>query len=439
MCFNLKVINQFSSLNASILKLQCEFIPDITIIPAVFNNPKLTIAIVAPLNFINNMRTIIEKFQCVYPYFTFFTHDGTCIRNVHKGEIIGKGNINGFDENNFGKIFIPTDVDKVIIVLNNHRSKSSVLKNKIKSDLETDFNKLKENMILAIEKRTIMNLSEHSLDKELFPSMSMKKNTSIDLFIDYPLAEHLKKYELEYLTTIFSDIDNINIELISTQIVENYCVRFLCETYFGLLESVSNKGVNIELNIENLIYYTTETDISFVQIAYNQIRKTFTLIVKSNECIEFDVILFLSQNITSIIPFSEFSKKNIDIIDIIESDIEIYPYLDGEEFSSLMNLLQYLDIPSISKFNIYRYKFLPIPLFTKLNNIIPAIEFKHLLDYMWKKINEEEIKYNKDGYQSIFRQYKKIKPINLNRLCSSNIDYPDQLFSYFDNNIYEHS
>ena len=413
MCFDLKVINQFRGSDASILKLQCKFTPDITIIPAAFNNPKLTIAIVAPLNFINNMRSIIEKFQCVYPYFTFFTHDGTCIRNVYEGEIIGKGNINGFDENNFGKIFIPEDFDKVIIVLNNHRSKLSVLKNKIKLDLETDFNKLYESMLLVIEKGT----------------------TSIDLFIDNPLSEHLKKYELEYLTTIFSTNDKINIELISTQIVENYCVRFLCETYFGLLESVSNKGINIELNIENLIYYTTEANISFVQIAYNEERKTFSLIVKSNECIEFDVILFIAQNISTIIPNSGLIRENLDII---ESEIEPYPYLNGKEFSRLINLLQYIDIPSISRFNIYPYKFTPIPLFTQLNSVIPAIEFKHLLDYMWKKINEEEMKYNKNGYQSIFGISKKIKPMQLGRLSSSYVDDQPQLYSYYDNNIYEH-
>ena len=415
MCFDLKVINQFRGSNASILKLQCKFTPDITIIPPdAFDNNQLKIAIVAPLYFINSMRTIVEKFQCVYPCFAFYTQDGTCIRHVSQGEIIGKGNINGFDENNFGKIFIPEDFDKVIFVLNNHRSKLSVLNYKIENDLQIDFNKLKDNLMLAIEKGT----------------------TSIDIFIDYSLYEHLKIYKLEYLTTILSTNDKINVEIISRQVVENYCVRFLCETYFGLLESVSNKGVNIELNIENLIYYTTEINLSFVQIAYNETRKTFSLIVKSNECIEFDVILFIAQNISTIIPKSGLIRENIDII---ESEFEPYPYLNGEEFSRIINLLQNLDIQSISRFNIYPYKFSPIPLFTQLNGIIPEIEFKHLLDYMWKKINEEEMKSNKNGYQSIFGISKKIKTMKLGRFSSSYVDDSDQLCSYFHNNMYENA
>jgi len=405
MSFDLKVIKQFSDTNASILKLQCKFTPDITIIPAAFRNFQLRIAIIAPLSFINGMRTIIEKFKCVYPCFAFYTQDGTCIRHVNQGEPIGKGNVNGFDEINFGKIFIPKDFDKVIIILNNHRSKLSVLKDKIKSDLEIDFNILKDILMVAIKKGT----------------------SSIDLFIDYHLSEHLKKYDLENLTTIFSTIEEINVELISTQIVENYCLRFICETYFGLLESVSNKGINIELNIENLIYYTTEY-ISFVQIAYNEGRKTFSLIIKSNECIEFDVILFLTQNITTIVPNSGLIRENLDII---ESDIDQYPYLNREEFSKLMELLQYIDIPNISRFNIYRYKFTPIPLFKPLNGIIPAIEFKYLLDYMWKKINEEEMKYNKNEYQSIFGLSKKVAPIPIGRLASNFVDVSQ--YSYFEN------
>jgi len=413
MCFDLKVINQFRSSYASILKLQCIFTPDITIIPAIFNNPQLKIAIVAPLNFINNMRAIIEKFKCVYPCFAFYTQDGTCIRHVSHGEIIGKGNINGFDENNFGKIFIPEDFDKVIIVLNNHRSKLSVLKDKIESDLNIDLNKLKEKMMIAIEKGT----------------------TYIDLFIDYSLSEHLKNYDLENLTTIFSGCSNINVELISTQIVENYCVRFLCETYFGLLESISNKGVNIELNIDNLIYYTTEAESIFVKIGYNERRKTFSLIVKPDERIEFDIILFVAQNINTIIPYSGLIKENIDIID---SEIECYPYLDGEEFSRIIHFIQNIDIQSISRFNIYPYKFAPIPLFTQLNNVTPAIEFKHLLDHMWRKINEEEMKYNKNGYQTIFGISKKVKTMQLNRFYSNNIDEQNQLCSYINDNTYEY-
>ena len=413
MCFDLKVIEQFRGSDSSILKLQCKFTPDITIIPAAFDNNQLKIAIVAPLVFINSMRSIVEKFQCVYPCFAFYTQDGTCIRHVSQGEIIGKGNINGFDENNFGKIFIPEDFDKVIIVINNHRSKISVLKDKIVNDLQIDFNKLKDNLLLAIEKGT----------------------TSIDVFIDYHLSEHLKNYGFLGEFSRLSDINGMNVKLFPTQHIENYCLRFICETYFGLLESVSNKGVNIELNIAKLIYYTTEADTSFVQIAYNGVRKTFSLIVKSNECIEFEVILFIAQNITTIVPKSSSMKENIDII---ESDIEPYPYLNGEEFSRVINLLQNLDIPNISRFNIYPYKFSPIPLFIQLNGIIPAIEFKHLLDYMWKRINEEEIKYNKNGYQSIFGISKKIKPMHLGRLSSNYVDGPDQLYSYFDNNIYEH-
>lgn len=414
MCFDLKVINQFRGSNASILKLQCKFTPDITIIPAAFNNNQLKIAIVAPLNFINSMRSIVEKFQCVYPCFAFYTQDGTCIRHVSYGEIIGKGNINGFDENNFGKIFIPERFDKVIIVINNHRSKLSVLEDKIETDLQIDFNKLKDNLILAIEKGT----------------------TSIDVFIDYPLSEHLKNYDFLDEFSKLSEIDEMNVKLFSTQHIENYCLRFICETYFGLLEYVSNKGVNIELNIEKLIYYTTEADLLCVQIAYNEIRKTFTLIVKSNECIEFDVILFIAKNISTITPKSGLIRENIDII---EYEFEPYPYLNGEEFSRIINLLQNLDIQSISRFNIYPYKFSPIPLFTQLYGIIPEIEFKHLLDYMWKKINEEEMKYNKNGYQSIFGISEKIKKMKLERFSSSYVDSSDQLFSYFHNDMCENA
>jgi hypothetical protein len=74
-----------------------------------------------------------------------------------------------------------------------------------------------------------------------------------------------------------------------------------------------------------------------------------------------------------------------------------------------------------------------------LNGIIPEIEFKHLLDYMWKKINEEEMKSNKNGYQSIFGISKKINTMKLGRFSSSYVDDSDQLCSYFHNNMYENA
>jgi len=412
MSFDLRVIKQFSGSNASILKLQCKFTPDITIIPAIFDKPYFKIAIVAPLIYINKIRAIIEKFKCIYQCFAFYTQDGTCIRHVEKNDFIGKGNVNGFDENNFGKIFIPNGFDKVIIILNNHRSTLSVIKDKIKSDLELDFNKLNESCMSVIKKGT----------------------ESIDLFVDYYLLQHLKSYELEYLTNIFSK--NINVISISRSI-QDYCIRFICETYFGLLESIINKGVNIELNIDNLIYYITEADPLNVKIAYNDKRKTFSLVVNSDESIEFDVILFLTQNINEIIPYSGIIKKNITII---ESEYNQYSYLDGNELERLLDLLQNLDIPNISRFNVYEYKFTPIPLF-KLNpkeNTIPAIEFKYLLDYMWKRINEEEMKNNKNGYQTIFGISKKMKiPAPIGRFSSNFLDIqnnPNQLYSLYDNN-----
>jgi hypothetical protein len=384
MSFDLKVINQFRALNASILKLQCKFTPDVTIIPAAFSNPQLKIAIVAPLYFINTMRSIIEKFKCIYPCFAFYTQDGTCVRHVNEGEIIGKGNVNGFDEQNFGKIIIPDGFDKVIIILNNHRSKLSVLKNKINNDLEIDCNKLKDNIICAIEKGT----------------------TSIDLFIDNPLFDHLKRYEwCEKLTTILSINDNICFNFLSNNVIENYSIKFICETYFGLLESVSNKGINIELNIENVVFYTTEANPLHVQIAYNETRKTFSLKIESNECIDFDVILFLTQDITSINPKSGL-KENINVI---ESKDDVYPYLDSNEFCRLINFFQNINIESIARFNPYLYKFSPIPLFKELNDVLPSIEFRHLLEYMWKQINDEEFKNSKNTYQNIFGISKKTK------------------------------
>lgn len=344
--------------DVNIIKLNVNYIPDITIIEPIIKNNDFSLSIIGSNNTITHIRNIVANFTSKYDYCTFCTHDGTILRKVEKNTFIGKnGNIQGCDANSFKNIKLTENANTLLIVLDNHYVMNFVCSQTIISEFNSD---------LSIFKNKIEDF------------LSISYNNFVNIVIDHSMYMFMKEYGFNITIKEIFKNDKCTITFNESN-KQHFIQKYICEMYFGIEIEVNTKGTSAELVIPNLVHSYIDNNSSSVSIAHNITRNTLTIKCLENQK-SFSIYLFI---------LNSFDKILYNDIYIIPNYIlnNKYDNVNLDELKRVITFIHNVDncnesnksnkYKLVQDFNPSLYEFGLIPLFNNLdiNNIYKYDEF----------------------------------------------------------------